>query len=186
MLLVRQFVPLFFNEVIRMNVWDAIQNRTSIRKYRPDPIEAEKREKIAEAFRRAPSARNQQTWKLLWVEDPALKAKIREASPGHAPMLEEAPAVLVAVGLEQEESVMTNGHRPDTVNLSIAMSYAILEAFELGLGTCWMAYYKEEELRNALGLPENTSIVAISPIGYGAEEPSQRPRKPLEEVFEVL
>lgn len=167
-----------------MDVKEAIEKRRSVRKYKPTPIEAEKREQIAQAFRLAPSARNLQNWKLLWVEDPALKAKIRQASPSHAPMLEEAPAILVAVGFSQD--TMTNSHRVDTVDLSIAMSYALLEAFSLGLGTCWMAYYEEEEVRRALSLPEGTSIVAISPIGYPDETPSVKPRKPLEEVFQVL
>ena len=167
-----------------MNVMEALAGRTSVRHYKSQPVEAEKREQVANAFRLAPSARNLQNWKLLWVESPERKAKLRQASAGKSAMLEEAPAVLVAVGYSQD--VMTNSHRVDTTDISIAMSYAILEAYELGLGTCWMASYSEEEVKKALGLPEGITVVAISPIGYPAEEKTVRPRKPLKEVFQVL
>lgn len=167
-----------------MNVMEAIADRRSVRRYKAQPIEPEKREQVANAFRLAPSAKNLQNWKLLWVESPELKAKLRQASAGKSAMLEEAPAVLVAVGSSQD--VMTNSHRVDTTDLSIAMSYAILEAYELGLGTCWMASYYEEEVKKALNLPDGASVVAISPIGYSAEEKTDRPRKPLPEVFQVL
>ena len=103
-----------------MNVMEALAGRTSVRHYKSQPVEAEKREQVANAFRLAPSARNLQNWKLLWVESPERKAKLRQASAGKSAMLEEAPAVLVAVGYSQD--VMTNSHRVDTTDISIAMS----------------------------------------------------------------
>jgi nitroreductase len=162
----------------------AIETRTSIRKYRPVPIEPEKMEKIAQAFRLAPSARNGQSWKLLIVTDPAKKEKIREASPSKHSMITEAAAVLV--GTCSTQNVMTNGHRVDSIDVSIAMSFAMLAAHELGLGTCWMANYTEPGLRDALGLSEETSIVAIMPVGYADESPDVKPRKPMDEVIAYI
>ena len=168
-----------------MELMDIVLTRRSIRKYKPDTIEAEKLEKIAEAFRLAPSARNSQNWKLLFVENAELKEKISKAAPtGQVKMLYEAPGILVAVGYCQD--VMTCGHRVDTVDLSIAMSYACLQAHSLGLGTCWMASFREEEVKDALNLPADTSVVMITPIGYADENPAERPRKSLNEVFEVI
>lgn len=167
-----------------MNVAEAIVSRRSIRKYKETPIEPEKMHAVAEAFRRAPSAKNLQDWQLLWVTSPQHKEKIRLASPSKAAMLTEAPAVLVAVGYRPD--VMTNGHRADSIDLSIAMSYALLAAHEQGLGTCWMANYTEDGIRQALGLPENVTVVAISPIGYADEEPAEKIRKPLCDVFKVI
>ena len=122
-----------------MNVMQAIETRRSIRKYLSKPIEPEKLSKVAEAFRLAPSAGNGQSWKLLIVTDPEVKARIREASPSKHNMITEAPAVLV--GICSTQNVMTNGHRVDTTDVSIAMSFSMLAAYELGLGTCWMANY---------------------------------------------
>lgn len=167
-----------------MEVMEAIQNRRSIRHYLDKKIEPEKLDKVAAAFQLAPSATNAQNWRLLIVQNPVVKEKIRNITLSKAEMLTKAPAILVAVGLNQ--GIMTNNHRVDTVDLSIAFSYAILEANEQGLGTCWMASYKEEELRAALELEDNTSIIAISPIGYPDENPGPRPRKPLEEVIKYI
>jgi len=167
-----------------MEVMKVIEARKSIRKYRPDPVEPEKLAKIAEAFRLAPSARNGQSWKLLIVTDPAAKERIREASPSKHTMITEAPVVLV--GICSSQRVMGNGHRLDSVDVSIAMSFAMLEAHELGLGTCWMANYTEPELRFALGLADDISVVAIMPLGYANEDPEPKPRKPLDEVVEYI
>ncbi len=166
-----------------MDVFQAISDRQSIRKYDNRDVENKKLEKVAQAFRMAPSAKNLQNKKLLVVKDQKTKELIRLTSPSKAGMLSEAPAILIAVGFDK--GIMTCGHRADTIDLSIAMSFALLEAFELGLGTCWMANYKEEELKAVLGLPEEASIVAISPIGYAKEIPPKRGRKPLSEVYEL-
>lgn len=162
---------------------ELLEQRRSVRKYLTLPVEQEKLAAIAEAFRLAPSANNRQEWKLYAVSDPAVKAAIRKASPSGHPMLEEAPVVLIAAGKKTDN--MTNSHRADTIDISIAFSYALLQAAELELGTCWMANYTEPELQAALGLPEDISIVAISPLGYPAEMPAARPRKALEEILET-
>lgn len=166
-----------------MDVMEAIMNRQSIREYEERAVEAGKLERVAQAFRMAPTAKNLQDKKLIVVTDAKTKELIRQASPSKAKMLTEAPAVLIAAGGRKGE--MTCGHRADTVDLSIAMSFAILEAYEEGLGTCWMANFREEELKQALGLEEDMSIVAISPIGYPAKKPVKAGRRPLEEIFEI-
>jgi nitroreductase len=163
-----------------MDVMRAIKTRKSIRKYLPRPAEHEKLDKIAEAFRLAPSARNGQNWKLLIVTDEGLKERIREVSPSRHSMLTEAPVILI--GTCAVQNVMTNGHRADTIDVSIAMSFAMLEARELGLGTCWMANYTEPGLREVLGLADGVSVVAIMPLGYADENPDPKPRKNVNEV----
>lgn len=161
---------------------ELLEKRRSVRKYLSLPVEEEKLLLIADAFRLAPSAKNRQEWKLYAVSDPAVRAAIRQASPGMHSMLEEAPVILVATGKKTDN--MTNSHRADTIDISIAMSYAVLQATELELGTCWMANYNEKDVRSALGLSDEISVVSISPLGYPAEMPALRPRKNLNEVWE--
>ena len=170
-----------------MTVTQAIESRRSIRSFLPKAVEADKLAQIAEAFRLAPSARNGQSWKLMIVTDPAVKAKVAAASPDGnppSPIVSGAPAVLV--GTCSTQSVMSNGHRVDSIDVSIAMTFAMLKAQELGLGTCWMAYYTEQGLRDALNLPEDISVVAIMPLGYADESPEARPRKATEEIIEYV
>jgi nitroreductase len=99
-------------------------------------------------------------------------------------MITEAPVVLVGAGTSQR--LMTNGHRLDSTDITIAMTFAMLEAHALGLGTCWMANYTEPELRVALGLSDDISVVAIMPLGYADESPEAKPRKPVDEVIEYI
>ena len=167
-----------------MEIMKAMESRRSIRKYRPDPVEPEKLAQIAEAFRLAPSAVNAQNWKLLMVSDPAVKERIGEALPGGPSFITAAPVVLIGTCTSQK--TMLNDHRVDSVDVSIAMSFVMLEACELGLGTCWIGYYKEPELRAALKLPDTTSIVAIMPLGYADESPDPKSRKPIAEVVEYI
>jgi len=58
----------------------------------------------------------------------------------------------------------------------------ILEAHELGLGTCWIGHFDEKKVKDVLGIPENVRVVAITPLGYPDENPSPRPRKKLGEI----
>lgn len=167
-----------------MTVMEAIKSRRSIRQYAPTPIEPEKLAQVAEAFRLAPSARNQQNWKLLIVQSPETRELVRSCCRSNPEFLRQAPVILIATDCDQ--GIMTCGHRVDSVDLSIATSFAMLAAQELGLGTCWMGSFEEEPLRKALGLPEGISIAAITPLGYPAESPDARPRKATEEVIEYL
>lgn len=167
-----------------MQVMQAIETRRSVRKYQPTPVEADKLACVAEAFRQSPSARNAQNWKLYIVQNPQVRQKVLEATATQPDFLKQAPVVLVACGTSP--GVMGNAHRSDSIDLSIGLAYAVLEAWEQGLGTCWMASYDEERMKQALGLPDGMSVVAISPLGYPDESPEAKPRKPMAEVVEII
>lgn len=164
-----------------MDILSAIQNRRSIRKYSSRPIEEDKLNKILEAGRLAPSANNRQSWKFIIVRDPEVKDRLKEAAGGQA-FVGEAPAVLVVCGTEPD-SIMTCGQHRYTVDLSIALSFMILEAYEQGIGTCWLGHFDEEKVKKILGVPHKARVVAMTPLGYADEEPAARPRKALEEVI---
>ncbi len=62
------------------------------------------------------------------------------------------------------------------------MAYMILEAHELGLGTCWLGHFFEDKVKEALDIPEDVRVIVFTPIGYPAEQPEPRPRKSFGEV----
>jgi nitroreductase len=163
-----------------MNVFDAIETRRSVRKFHPDAIEPEKLEKVLEAARISPSAANQQNWKFILVQDKAKIALLKAASYDQ-PQVGEAPAAIVACATDSRE--MSCGQQTAPVDVSIAVSYLILEAHELGLGTCWLGHFNADAVKAALDIPENVTVVAFTPIGYPAETPEARPRKSKEEVI---
>ena len=166
--------------VILMDVFTAISNRRSIRKYQAKEVEEHKIEKILEAGRLSPSAANRQEWKFVVVKDKAIKQQLVAAAHGQR-SVEEAPVVLVGCAVDAS-AIMPCGQYSYTVDLSIAFAYMILEAQELGLGTCWLGAFDEGAVKKAIGVPEEVRVVAMTPLGYPAESPSARPRKSMKEI----
>lgn len=167
-----------------MDVIKAIEERRSIRKYEDKPVEAEKLNQVLEAMRLAPSAGNAQKWKFFAVTDPELREKIGDGCLWQQSWIKTAPVILVAAGYGS--GIMTCGHDASSVDLTIPLSYATLAAVELGLGTCLIASYHQEDVCKLLGLDETWRIPMIATLGYPAEEPEARPRKTAEEVIQIL
>lgn len=164
-----------------MDVLTAIEGRRSIRKYSQAFIEEEKLKLVSEAMRLAPSASNSQKWKFIFVTDKEKRKKLMEAADGQK-FIQEAPVTVVGVATE-DQHIMMCGQKTSTTNVSIAMAYMTLEAYELGLGTCWIGHFDEEKVKEALDIPANMRAVAISPLGYPDEDPDERPRKSADEVI---
>ncbi len=62
---------------------------------------------------------------------------------------------------------------------AIAVEHMVLQAESMGLSTCWVAYFDQDEIRPVLGIPSDKYVVAVLVVGYGEEEPPARPRRPL-------
>ena len=164
-----------------MDVLTAIKERRSIRKYSAKPVEEEKLQKVLEAARFSPSARNQQEWKFIVVKDSETRKMLTEEAINQ-PFVGEAPIILVCCGTEPE-SIMRCGQPRYTVDLSIATAYMILAAYEQGLGTCWLGSFDENKVKEILDIPEGVRVVSITPLGYPDESPAPRPRKELDEII---
>ncbi len=124
-----------------MDVLTAISQRSSVRAYKPTDVEEDKLKKILEAARLSPSASNRQEWKFIVVKNKETKKKLAKAAFGQS-FIGEAPVIIVACGTETK-SMMGCGQPTHTVDVSIACAYMILQAYELGLGTCWIGAFKE-------------------------------------------
>jgi len=158
-----------------MEVLETIRKRRSIRAYKPEPVKEEDLKKMLEAARLAPSAGNRQPWYFIVVRDPELKRKVAEASARQM-FIADAGAVIAAVA---DPTVSPRWAEKDVM---IAMEHLILEAAELGYGTCWIGAFNEEEVKKILNIPQQLKVVALTPVGVPAESPPPRPRKALEEI----
>lgn len=165
-----------------MTLDEIIQNRRSVRQYQSTPVSLEDLERIADAGRHAPSAVNAQTWTFTMVQDAALRKELSDACYGQI-FLEQAPVVLVVSSFV--DKVMECGQSAATMDCSIAMTHMLLKATELGLGTCWIGAFSPFEVKKVLQLPTDSTVVALSPIGYASETPIAPPRKSLHEVMVV-
>jgi nitroreductase len=167
-----------------MDIFQVIKDRRSIRKYKDTPVEREKIEQVLDAARLAPSWKNLQCWRFLVLTDPEKQAKVLDAFPDDNPgkkAIAMAPVVIV-VCADPTESDVENGIEYFVADTAIAFEHLCLAAHALGLGTCWMGWYDEGRIKNALGIPASIRIVGITPLGYPDQEPKARPRKELTDI----
>lgn len=161
---------------------DLVETRRSIRSYKSREVEEEKLNYVLKAFRRAPSAKNLQPWKLIVVKD---KKKIKDLSIAcnNQTFLTEAPILIVACAREDDAYGSMGGYMNSyPIDLGIALEHLILAATEKGLGTCWIGAFKEKLVKDLLDVPENVRVVALTPLGYPAMEGRDRERKPISEI----
>ncbi|MBS7608290.1 nitroreductase family protein [Candidatus Bathyarchaeota archaeon] len=168
-----------------MDVFEAIRGRRSIRAFRETDVPQETVEKLIEAASWAPSAGNIQPWEFIVVRNPETKRRLAEAALGQS-FIEEAPVVIV-VCADEERSARGYGTRGKTLyciqDTAAAIQNIHLAAYALGLGTCWVGAFREEEARKILEIPDGVRPVAIIPVGYPAESPSPRSRRPLKQII---
>ena len=157
-----------------MAIMDIIEHRHSIRKYLDKPVEREKIMKCLEAARLAPSASNRQTARFVVVDEPVLKRQLcDEAFSGVFAVMKfprGAPVIVAAVG-ESSGLAQKAGNfllRTDfgLIDMGIAVEHFVLQADELGLGTCWLGLFDEGKVKSTLGIPRNKKVVALLTMGY--------------------
>ncbi|MEL1135427.1 nitroreductase family protein [Desulfitobacterium sp. THU1] len=168
-----------------MDFLELAQKRRSLRSYKPDPVEQEKLEYVLECARLAPSWKNLQCWRFIVVEGEAQKQALTtayaETNPGRKALL-QAPLIIVLCAVPTESEVY-EGKDYMMLDAGLAMEHLILAAAEQGLGTCWQGLFSEEKVREILKVPENVRVLAMTPLGYPAEERNPRPRKELSQII---
>jgi len=152
-----------------MEIIQGILTRRSIRKYTHQEITKEQIYEVVKAGMYAPSARNQQPWHFVIVDDSELLNKISKIHP-YAKMLTEAKWAIIVCGDEQLE--LSKGYW--VVDCSAATQNILLAAHGLGLGAVWLGLYPREERKNAIKdlfqFPDNIQPLSLISIGYPNEE----------------
>ena len=155
-----------------------------MRAFKNRDVPAEIVEKLIDAARWAPSAGNIQPWEFIIVRKPKIKRRLVEATLDQM-FIEEAPVVIVVCANEARSS-QGYGMRGKTLyciqDTAAAIQNINLTAYSFGLGTCWVGAFREEEAREILKIPHGIRPVAIVPIGYPAEAPTPRSRKPISQI----
>lgn len=164
-----------------MQVHEAIKNRRSVRAYKSDPIPEQSLRKVLEAARLAPSAHNDQDWKFVIIKDIKKRKQLAQAARSQS-FIAEAPVVIAAVALNPER-VMSCEVPAYAINLTIAIDHMTLQAYEQGLGTCWIGAFSQEEVKKILSIPDKYKVVALLPIGFPDDSPGPKTRKSLEEII---
>ncbi|MBN2099389.1 MAG: nitroreductase family protein [Dehalococcoidia bacterium] len=173
-----------------MDVMQAIKQRRSVRRYKPDPVKPEELQAVLEAARMAPSWANTQCWKFIVVRDSGTKAKLAATLSRNNPStaaITEAPVVIAAcaetgkAGFKRGE-VCTDKGDWFMFDVGIAMQNLVLAAHSLGLGTVHVGLVDAKKAAEVLELPPGVVFVEMTPLGYPKEEPEVIPRKELSEI----
>ncbi len=141
-----------------MDVFEAIQERRSIRAYQDKPVPREKLEKILEAGRLAPSAKNIEPWHFIAVTN---ESKRKALSKGmFAKFVAESPVVIAACGNKEAS--------PDwyAIDVALAIENMVLTAVSEGLSTCCVGSFNEKEVKAALNVPEKFEVLLLLTVGY--------------------
>ncbi len=166
---------------------ELVKSRYSVRSYSGRPVEDEKLEAVLEAGRVAPTAKNIQPATVYVVKSQDAIGKLR----GVCKMAFDAPVVLLVCAALSESFVspFTDRNFGDT-DAAIVTDHMMLQAADLGLGTCWVGWFDPAPIKEALGIPENLTIMDILPLGYpsdtAAPSPRHTERKPMEAFAKEL
>lgn len=157
-----------------MNVTEAIRARRSIRKYKKGvEIPQEHFELMLEAAMMAPSAGNTRPWEFVVIENRGILLKLTEINP-YSRMLKTASAAILICAKPELQTGICSGFWPQ--DCGAAAENLILQALELGYGTCWCGMYpirhrveKTQELLSITSIP-----YAVIALGAADQNPQAR------------
>ncbi len=170
-----------------MDVEKAIDVRRSIRKYQDKQIPQKIINKLLNAARKAPSGGNTQSHKYFIVKDNETKRKLKEVNAFKQSFVYTAPLIIICCAdpslYSEPVDVNDRSENYAYIDLSIASSFLVLQATELGLGSVFLGWIYRKKIRELLKIPENYIIPFAIAIGYPAEKPTRKPRKRLKEIL---
>jgi nitroreductase len=164
-----------------MDFFECIASRRSVRSYRPDPVEEGKLDRVLEAARLAPTACNNQPFRVVVARTAGRQAELKRIYAKD--WFAAAPIVLLVCSVPGSAWSRKDGKGYADVDAAIVMDHIVLAATALGLGTCWVGAFDPKAAREVLALDAGWEPLAFTPLGYAAEHPEPRPRKPLEELL---
>jgi nitroreductase len=164
------------NEVLK-----AITERRSIRSFKTDPVEQEKIDAILEAGRWAPSGENTQPWRFVVVKSQEKREQLGRLVT-QMDMIRTAPVTIAVlldttIGYDRTKSIQAIGACAQNM---------LLAAHSLGLGACWIGRVRDEQLERIIGAREGEELMLLMPVGYPAETPPPKERRPLSELVRVI
>lgn len=166
-----------------MEFTDVIAKRYSCKKFSDKKVPAETLEKILEAGRLAPTAKNLQPQHIYVIESAEGLAKMDELTPCRY----DAQTVLMVAFDAKNVFTYPGGKRDSGIeDASIVATHLTLAAANEGVDSCWINFFDPEEAANAFNLPENEEVLMFLDLGYAAEGAgplsNHDSRKPLSET----
>ena len=171
-----------------MDFTELSKSRYSVRKFSEKKVEDEKLKIILEAGNAAPTACNNHPQRNYVLNTPQSIEKLKKVSQ----YVFGASCALIITSDESQvwKNPFSDKYNTGDIDCSIVCTHLMLQAWELGIGSCWVGYFDPDLVAKEFILPENERVIAILPIGYPSEtaKPSHlhSKRKPLEETVKYL
>jgi len=163
-----------------MDFIELVNKRYSVRAYKSDPVEKEKLLSVLDAARLAPTASNRQPFQIIVTKTSRKKTKL--LSIYSREWFVQAPLVICVCGIREKAWVRKDGREYLYVDVAIVMDYITLAAADLGLGTCMIAAFNEENARKVLSIPPEVEPILFTPLGYPDDLPGIKKRKKLKDL----
>ena len=171
----------------------AISDRKSIRKYNNTPVENDKILALIESARMAPSGNNTQPWHFIIVTNEETKDQIIKVD-NNQQWMKTAPVFIVCVAdircrIKDDTDIYLdeNCSLPELKQIirdtAIAIEHILLEAENIGLSTCWTAWFSQKDMRPIMNIPDDKYVVGVITVGYSDEIGKHAPKKPLESII---
>ena len=164
----------------RMDILTEILARRRIKGFNSCPVEKNKLERILNAGRLSPSAKNRQEWRFVVVQKPSIRKKLQGAAFGQE-HVGQAP-VIVAVCTTNIDYRMPNGEHSYPIDIGFASAFMVLQATKEGLGSCVVSTFDEQEIKEILNIPFSMKVVLLILIGYCDKQPEATARKNLKRI----
>lgn len=156
-----------------MELFEAINNRRSVRRFEDRPVPEELIKKIIEAGQWAPSACNRQAWKFIAVDSAEVKESLIRETTAH--FVQKAPLLIFVVYSNRTDNLEYNDH---LLSAAMAAQNMQLAAYSMGLGACCVNNLPiKSRLRKILKIPRSYDPVAMLCIGYPKAVPKPMKRK---------
>jgi nitroreductase len=158
-----------------LDTFTCIRTRREIRDYLDDKsVSDEDLLKILEAGRVAPSSKNSQPWQFVVIKDKETLTRIASLTPTGSHIAKASLAI----------AVLMDGAKLPEIDGTRAVQNMVLEAWDLGIGSCWVTNFYEDAVKDILGAPQRMKMVTVIPFGYPKEPRTTRKkmRKALEEI----
>jgi len=165
-----------------------VSERYSVRSFSEKRIEDEKLNAILKAAQVAPTACNNQPQRMYVLQSEEAIEKLK----GVTKFVFGASTVILFTSKVTEEwkNPFSQEYHTGDIDVSIVCTHAMLQAWELGIGSCWVGYFDPEKVRKAFDIPADEKIIALLPLGYPAAnaKPARGHfvNKPLESTVKYL
>ena len=146
--------------------------RYSVRKFENRPIEKEDLQKILQAGHLAPTGCNNQPQRVLVMQSEEAISKLRKCTKCHF----GAPAaMLICYNKNEIWTRPYDGKNCGVSDACIVTTHMMLEAANIGVGTCWVMYFDPAAMRKEFAIPEELEPVALLVMGYPAKDAKPAP-----------